>query len=153
MVRARAANTASWVVASPTTPTGNPNYPGSPWNYNGYASNYSISTYPQGYFQSVGQTRALTLIYFERRLELAMEGHRFFDLRRYGPAAVLGAGVTAIAGQLNEYVQHETTVSKYVLLNGITFKDIPGDWFPVPQSEINLSYVAGKPTISQNPGY
>ena len=146
-VRARAANPVSWVKADPSTT------PGTPFNYNGYAANYVINTYPAGYFSSAGQARALTLIYFERRLELAMEGHRFFDLRRYGSTASLGAGVTGIAGQLNEYVAHETKVSGYVLLNGAVFTEPKADYFPVPQSEINLSYVNGKPTISQNPGY
>ncbi len=135
-VRARAANPAGWVKADPSQAPG-------PQNFNGYAANYVINTYPAGAFASAGQARALQYIWFERRLELAMEGHRFFDLRRYG----------TIATELNNYVKHETTISGYSLLNGAVFTEPKADYFPVPQSEIDKSDVNGKPTISQNPGY
>jgi hypothetical protein len=38
--------------------------------------------YPVGYF--TGKDLALKAIYFERKLELAMEGGRFFDIVRWG---------------------------------------------------------------------
>src|SRR5690606_1455652 len=49
------------------------------------AANYRISPYADGTFTS--KEVALKMIYFERKLELAMEGHRFFDLVRWGIAA------------------------------------------------------------------
>ncbi len=72
------------------------------------------------------QTAARTAIYLERRLELAMEQHRWFDLVRTGRAAprMLAVGKTAfVAGK------HEL--------------------FPIPQSEIDLSSGA----LRQNAGY
>jgi hypothetical protein len=48
------------------------------------AANYKVSPYPGGAFAS--KDFALKAIYFERKIELAMEGHRFFDLVRWGIA-------------------------------------------------------------------
>lgn len=45
------------------------------------AANYTIELYTAAQFGS--QEDALKAIYFERKLELAMEGHRFFDLVRW----------------------------------------------------------------------
>jgi microcystin degradation protein MlrC len=46
-------------------------------------ANYKVGQYPAGAFTAMGQTAALSAIYMERRLELAMEGQRFFDLARW----------------------------------------------------------------------
>ncbi|WP_379090971.1 RagB/SusD family nutrient uptake outer membrane protein [Pedobacter sp. UC225_65] len=62
-------------------------------------------------------------IYNERRLELATEGHRFFDLVRTGRAlAVLGP---------------------------LGYKANKSEYLPIPQSEIDVT----KGVIKQNPGY
>ncbi len=65
------------------------------------ADNYKVSPYPPGAFSSMGKTAALNAIYFERRLELAMEGQRFFDLARYDN------GTGTMAATLNAYVAVE----------------------------------------------
>src|SRR5258708_27683766 len=52
-----------------------------------YAANYKIAAYPAGAFGS--KDYALKAIYFERKLELAMEGYRYFDLVRWGLAPTL----------------------------------------------------------------
>ncbi|HVX49931.1 MAG TPA: RagB/SusD family nutrient uptake outer membrane protein [Chitinophagaceae bacterium] len=87
------------------------------------------------------QAVARKAVQWERRLELAMEGHRFFDLVRYGTAET----------ELNAYVKHETA-SGYVIMNGATFKSTSGI-FAIPQHQIDLSAVNGQPTLTQNPGY
>ncbi len=49
-----------------------------------YAADYIINPYTAANFGT--KESALKAIYFERKLELAMEGHRFFDLSRWGIA-------------------------------------------------------------------
>lgn len=122
IVRNRAANPAGFV-------------PGSP-------AHYFIKPYATGYFTAQGQDVARKLVRFERRLELAMEGHRFFDLVRYGTADT----------ELAAYVSHEVG-SGYTLMAGATFKKGQSEYFAIPQAEIDASTVAGKPTLTQNPGY
>jgi hypothetical protein len=77
---------------------------------------------------------------FERRLELAMEGHRFFDLVRWKIAQET----------LNEYVN--TTPEWLTYLNGATFEERDRH-FPIPLTQIENSAVNGEPTLVQNPGY
>ena len=72
----------------------------------------------------------------ERRLELALEGHRFFDLVRWGIAKTT----------LESYFAFEGTYFDY--LKGISLK--PRDeYFPLPQDQIDRSQ--GK--LVQSPGY
>ncbi|MEJ0083180.1 MAG: RagB/SusD family nutrient uptake outer membrane protein [Puia sp.] len=121
LVRARAANPAGFV-------------PGS-------VANYKVSPYATGFFTGLGQAGARKYVQFERRLELAMEGQRFFDLVRWGTAAT----------ELNAYVAHEVS-SGYLLIQGATFKPT-AIYFAIPQQEIDASTIAGKATLTQNPGY
>jgi len=136
MVRTRAANPAGFVhtYIDANNPQGG--FTNTP------AANYFIKNYPVGYFTAQGQATARTLVRFERRLELAMEGHRFFDLVRYGDADV----------ELNAYVAHEVG-SGYVLMKGANFVKGKSEYFAIPQQEIDVSTVAGKRTLTQNPGY
>ena len=46
---------------------------------NNTADKYKVAPYPAGYFTAA--TAAMHAIIMERRIELAEEGHRFFDLR------------------------------------------------------------------------
>jgi len=62
-------------------------------------------------------------IYNERRLELATEGHRFFDLVRTGKAVTV--------------------------LGPVGFKANKSEYLPIPQTEIDVT----KGVIKQNPGY
>lgn len=126
MVRNRAANSQYWVTM--------------PWG--GYAANYNVKPYPVGYFTLVGKDQAMTLVEFEEKIELAMEGHRFFDLVRWGTAATV----------LNAYAAHEVA-SGYTLMKGAVFTAGKSEYFPIPQSQIDLSTKNGTPTLKQNPGY
>ena len=104
------------------------------------AANYTISDYTLADFAS--QDMALERIYFERKLELAMEGHRFFDLVRWGIAEET----------LNAYFDYQGDITTDV--RGGKF--IPGksEYYPIPQAQIDLSVGAdGQPTLTQNPGY
>lgn len=117
IVRARAANPEGWVQGSPAT--------------------YKIGLYTSFPSQEV----ARTAVRFERRLELAMEGHRFFDLVRWGIAAET----------LNAYIAKEKSLRSY--LGSATFTPGKNEYFPIPQGEIDQSQSNGAPTLKQNPGY
>ena len=102
------------------------------------AANYVIKEYTTPWSDKVIAKRA---VQFENRLEFGMEGHRRFDLVRWGIADVT----------LNAYYAAEKTKRSY--LNGVTFLKGKHEYFPIPLQEILNSQVDGKPTLTQNPGY
>jgi len=132
MVRARAGNCAQGPMQSdPTKVAVAINDPGITW------ATYRVSQYSS----FPDQNFARKAVRFERRLELPMEGHRFFDLRRYGVAKEV----------MNDYMEVEKTRRSYI---GKT----PGyqdkhDLCPIPQVEIDLSSKDKVPQLKQNPGW
>lgn len=104
------------------------------------AANYNIGLYTASEFSS--KENALDAIYYERKLELAMEGHRFFDLVRWGIAEET----------LNDYFQYQGQLTTDVL--GGRFISGKTEYYPIPQAQIDLSLNnAGEATLTQNPGY
>lgn len=75
---------------------------------------------------STDQAQLRSAIWHERRIELAMEHERFFDIVRWG----IAANVLHYAGK-NNYISGRD------------------EWLPVPQAQIDLS----KGALHQNPGY
>ncbi len=141
-VRARAANTEGWVhsyVDNNDPSKGFTNIP---------AASYRIGLYT-GQFASQGQDYARKSVRFERKLELAMEGHRFFDLQRYDN------GTGYMANELNAYIQHETHIPGYTFqyMNGALFNKGKNELYPIPQAQIDLSVQNGVAALKQNPGY
>lgn len=120
IVRARAANPEDFVKDESGTNAGN----------------YQIITY--GSFTS--QDMARKAVRFERRLELAMEGHRFFDLVRWGIAAQV----------LNTYNTKEKVKRFYK--NSAQFVSGKNEYFPIPTRIIEVAKLYGN-TIDQNPGF
>jgi hypothetical protein len=105
------------------------------------AANYVISEY--GAASPVFATResARKAVRFETRLEFAMEGHRFFDLVRWG-----------IADQtLNAYLAKEGEKRTY--LRAGRFTKGKNEYFPVPQQAIDNAFKNGAATLIQNPAY
>ena len=98
------------------------------------AANYVIDEYPS--FASQDQARQA--VRFERRLELAMEGHRLFDLRRWGVTVDV----------LNTYVTNEARTIGNFGTKANTYQAFQ-DLLPIPVIAIDLSGGA----LSQNPGY
>jgi starch-binding outer membrane protein, SusD/RagB family len=92
------------------------------------------------------QAYARDAVRAERRLELAMEGQRLFDLRRWGIAATtLNGYVSGIGGGAERtrrlyLVSAEAFAAKHTL-------------YPIPQVQIDLSKVGGQETLTQNPGW
>jgi hypothetical protein len=105
------------------------------------AANYKVAPYPTGTFATRGKDFALKAIYFERKLEFAMEGQRYFDLVRWG-----------IAEQtINDFFAYESKLTSD--LGGASFKKGRNEYYPIPQRQIDLSLKGGKPTLEQNQGY
>jgi starch-binding outer membrane protein, SusD/RagB family len=121
-IRARAANPAGFVLKADATP----------------AANYVINQYTTPWADAAFARKAVR---FEQRLEFAMEGHRRFDLVRWGIAEPT----------LNAYYTVEGTKRSY--LNGVRFVAGKHEYFPIPLQEILNSQKNGAPTLEQNPGY
>ncbi|HET7189253.1 MAG TPA: RagB/SusD family nutrient uptake outer membrane protein [Gemmatimonadaceae bacterium] len=105
------------------------------------------ATYKVGqYLTPWDQATARTAVRYERRLELAMEGQRFFDLRRWGIAdQVLNAYLNGVGGgsekaRRAQLTSAETFVQRHYL-------------YPIPDLQIQLSTVGGTSTLTQNPGW
>ncbi len=104
----------------------------------GSVANYNVGVYTAATFAG----KELAAIYFERKIELAMEGHRFADLVRWGTAAA----------ELNAYAAHERA-SNYFTMNGASFDAPKDNYLPVPQSEIDKTTKGGTQVLQQNSDY
>ena len=101
-----------------------------------------IALYPESYFQD--KETARKCLRWERRLEMAMENGRFFDLRRWGIASET----------LNKYFESEQkdqygeqTYAQY--LKDAKFTPGKNEFYPVPYNQ--LYYIPG--LYKQNKGY
>ncbi|HLX67442.1 MAG TPA: RagB/SusD family nutrient uptake outer membrane protein, partial [Puia sp.] len=109
---------------------------------------YSVQPYPAGAFSGHGQAYALNAIQMERRLELGMEGQRFFDLARWDN------GTGTMATTLNAYVAVEKNRTGFYRVNNTaTFTKGVNECFAIPLNEIQAENATGKVYLQQNPGY
>lgn len=99
------------------------------------AGNYNISTYTLPWTNSIEATAA---VHTETRLELAMEGHRFFNLVRWGE----------VDSVMKTYLAVEKTRRTH--LTNAFFTKGKNEYFPIPQSYID-GFAPG--IITQNSGY
>jgi hypothetical protein len=104
---------------------------------------YDVRQYPATFASPAFARQAIEA---ERRLELAMEGQRLFDLRRWGTAAtVLNAYLDGVGGG------DEKTRRAY-LANAETF-GVKHSLYPIPNAQIDLSTVGSENRLTQNPGW
>ncbi len=99
---------------------------------------YDIGTYPAAGWDAA---YAMLALKFERRIELGMEGHRLFDLKRWGDAITV----------LNAYLAVESTKRAY-LGSAFAFEERHMA-YPLPTVQIDLSVVDGEQRLVQNPGW
>lgn len=99
-----------------------------------YAKNLKIKAYPTDGWTQEYARKALR---WERRLELAMEGNRFFDLVRWGIASNV----------LNDYFKSEAQRREF--LKEGKFDKNQDEYIPIPQQQINFT----EGIYKQNPGW
>ncbi len=102
------------------------------------AANYVIKNYATPWTDKDVARKAVR---FENRLEFGMEGHRFFDLQRWGISASV----------LNAYNLAEA--NKRVYKKGAVFNKGKNEFFPIPQEALDRSEKDGKATLEQDPSY
>jgi starch-binding outer membrane protein, SusD/RagB family len=135
-IRARAAVTAQGPGATRATIAVPINDPSITW------ATYRVGQYLTPF---ADQTYGREAVRAERRLELAMEGQRFFDLRRYGlpyAKAVLDSYIAAegVAARRLYKASAEPFIVRHML-------------YAIPGIQIELSKTGGQQTLTQNPGW
>ncbi|MBW3656529.1 MAG: RagB/SusD family nutrient uptake outer membrane protein [Gemmatimonadetes bacterium] len=131
-IRTRAGAAAQGPGTDPATIAVPINSPSITW------AQYRIGLYTAPF---ASQAAARTAVRFERRLELAMEGQRFFDLRRWG----------TLEETLNPYLDKEKTRRSYLqAASPVTARH---QLYPIPNTQIQLSRVEGEERLKQNPGW
>jgi hypothetical protein len=89
------------------------------------AANYVIGNYTS----FANQAEAMMAIKFERKLELGQEGHRYYDLQRWGD----------VQTTLTRILAHEKTMPWGPLLYGSATIGPEDVNFPIPQRQIDIS--------------
>ena len=114
LIRARAANPAGFVMEDDgVTP----------------AANYVIAEYPATGYPFDTQANARIALRMERKLELGMEGHRWFDLNRWG----------ITQAELSRVLAYEKTMPWGNSMYGTNTVGPEDVTFPIPQRQIDLS--------------
>jgi hypothetical protein len=88
------------------------------------AANYKVEPYPAGHHAFTSISEARKAVRMEIRLEFATEGHRFFDLRRWGIAKEV----------LNDYIQRDTKFRSF--LRGAVYNPEQDDFWPLPKDQV-----------------
>ena len=102
-----------------------------------FPANYRVEPYVDGVNINWNAESAWDALVWENRLELAMEGRRFYDLVRWGIAEEV----------MNEYFEKESQRRPWLEVGRFT----PGrdEYLPIPQEQMNWS----QGVYVQNPGY
>lgn len=104
-------------------------------------ANYNVQPYPNTHPAYSNSAEAIKAVRHERRIELSNEGHRTYDLRRWG----------TLEATMNAYFDVEQTKRSYLANhNNVEAKHYA---FPLPTVQIDLSEVDGTPMLKQNDGF
>lgn len=90
-----------------------------------YGANFNVAPYTSTDWSD--KSTAMRDLKWERRLELALEGSRFFDLVRWGDAATV----------MNQYYHSEAGRRSYY--SNANFTAGKNEYLPIPQKQINYS--------------
>ena len=101
------------------------------------AANYKIEPYPAGSPAFTSKEEARKAVRMEIRLEFATEGHRFFDLRRWGIDGVV----------LNDYIIRDSQF-RYFMTAAI-YDPVVDDYWYIPASVIQTQ----KKVLIQDPSF
>ena len=100
------------------------------------------ATYVIAPYATLGsQANARAIVRMERKLELSGEGHRFYDLMRWG------ADGKAL---LNAFIAYEKDKYPSGAYTGMSFTNNQDELLPIPQNQIDL---LGSDILKQNPGF
>lgn len=146
-VRARMQNQANWVKRSLNPSKSDWDAFVDPNVSSELAAKYVIGLYPS----FPDKAYALKAIHMERKLELAMEGHRFFDLVRWGETTSTNAINNPV--NLQGYLDYEGT--KLSIYKGVKFVVGKHEYYPIPQNQIDLTNSGSGEgaVLKQNNGY
>jgi hypothetical protein len=92
-----------------------------------YPSKYGVHYAVGKYKDSYSKDEAMKIVKMERRLELAMESERFFDLVRWGDAATV----------INKFYTDESRTMNF--LSGSMFTADKNEYLPIPHEQIAAS--------------
>lgn len=98
------------------------------------AANYMIEPYPAGHEVFGNQENARKAVRLELNLEAAIEGHRFFDLRRWGIASEV----------LNDYIARDGEFRSFMI--GSSFNAPKDEYWPLPESQLDIQEVLKQDT-------
>ncbi|AMR33758.1 hypothetical protein A0256_21135 [Mucilaginibacter sp. PAMC 26640] len=153
-VRSRAADQTGWVKGKLTgygvNDKGEPDATKPLVDNTQFAANYKVGLYT-GQFTANGVAYARKAVYFERKIELGMEGHRYFDLSRWdavngGPAGnIMTTEIEKFLKNTRDFGDTFTSAVMKVAKFGSNKNEV----YPIPQFQIDLS----KGTLKQNPNY
>ncbi len=92
-----------------------------------YPNKYGVHFYCKNYAGTYSKDEAIKIVKMERRLELAMEGERFFDLVRWGDAQSV----------LTNYFAKEK--ERVTFLSDAQFTANKNEYLPIPHTQISSS--------------
>jgi len=101
------------------------------------------ATYKVSQYGALTQAQARAAVRIERRLELGMEGQRFFDLRRWGEPYATAT--------INNYLTREKLRRSYKSAQ-LPFAS-KNMFYPIPPTQIDLSKEGGQDKLHQNTGW
>lgn len=143
-IRNRAANPIGWVYKDGTFDAPSYTYKGGSTP----ADKYVIK--PYGSFANA--QAAMNAIVMERRLELAEEGHRFFDLQRWQINSNPLLPATFMTTTLNTFASIEAPLHP-AQYQGVSFTTGKSEYYPIPQQQIDAVNSTGTVYLKQIPGY